>query len=116
MPSSTSTDRRARVSKVVTVPSVAVLALTTLLGVVGFAAGTTFYSSITVSLRAREALLPALAFPILVPVVIATVRATAALVAGGWSPEVTTWLTFLAAFDVGTIILATLLFPYALEG
>ena len=92
------------------------LALTTLLGVVGFAAGTTFYSSITVSLRAREALLPALAFPILVPVVIATVRATAALVAGGWSPEVTTWLTFLAAFDVGTIILATLLFPYALEG
>ncbi|WP_027462032.1 heme exporter protein CcmB [Deinococcus ficus] len=92
------------------------LLLATLLGVVGFAAGTTFYGSITVSLRAREALLPALAFPILVPVVIASVRATTDLIASGWTPEVTTWLTFLTAFDVGTVILATMLFPYALDG
>ncbi|THF88662.1 heme ABC transporter permease CcmB [Deinococcus sp. KSM4-11] len=92
------------------------LALTTLLGVVGFAAGTTFYGSITVSLRAREALLPALAFPIVVPVVIATVKATALLLAEGWSVEVGTWLSFLAAFDLGTVILATLLFPFAAEG
>lgn len=41
----------------------AALALTTTLGVLGFAAATTFYGSITVNLRAREALLPALAFP-----------------------------------------------------
>ncbi|MFD1730065.1 heme exporter protein CcmB [Deinococcus malanensis] len=94
----------------------AALVLTTLLGVLGFAAGTTFYGSITVSLRAREALLPALAFPILVPVVIATVKATSTLLSTGWSPEVTSWLAFLGAFDLGTVILATLLFPYALEG
>ena len=92
------------------------LALVPGLGVVGFAAGTAFYGSITVNLRAREALLPALAFPILVPVVIASVKATGLLLAGGWTPEVTTWLTFLTAFDVGTVILATLLFPYAVEG
>ncbi|WP_309570909.1 heme exporter protein CcmB [Deinococcus sp.] len=92
------------------------LALTTVLGVTGFAAGTTFYGSITVSLRAREALLPALAFPIVVPVVIATVKATSLLLTGGWSPEVGTWLSFLTAFDVGTVVLATLLFPFAAEG
>lgn len=92
------------------------LALTTLLGVLGFAAATTFYGSITTNLRAREALLPALAFPILVPVVIASVKATSGLLSGGWTPEVTTWLGFLAAFDLGTVILATLLFPYAVEG
>lgn len=92
------------------------LALLTVLGVVGFAAGTTFYGSITVSLRAREALLPALAFPILVPVVIASVKGTSLLLTGGWTPEVTTWAVFLAAFDLGTVILATLLFPYAVEG
>ncbi|WP_019585760.1 heme exporter protein CcmB [Deinococcus apachensis] len=92
------------------------LALLTVLGVVGFAAGTTFYGSITVNLRAREALLPALAFPILVPVVIASVKGTSLLLIGGWTPEVTTWVVFLAAFDVGTIILATLLFPFAVEG
>ncbi|WP_231724539.1 heme exporter protein CcmB [Deinococcus actinosclerus] len=94
----------------------AALALTTALGVLGFAAATTFYGSITVNLRAREALLPALAFPILVPAVLATVQATRLLLEGGWSPEVTTWLTFLTAFDLGTIILATLLFPAAVEG
>ncbi|WP_216328730.1 heme exporter protein CcmB [Deinococcus aestuarii] len=92
------------------------LALVTALGVIGFAAGTTFYGSITVNLRAREALLPALAFPILVPVVIASVKATSLLLTGGWTPEVTTWLVFLAAFDLGTVILATLLFGFAVEG
>lgn len=92
------------------------LVLTTLLGVLGFAAGTTFYGSITVNLRAREALLPALAFPILVPVVIAAIKATTLLLQFGWSAEVGTWLTFLLAFDIGTVILATLLFPYAVEG
>ena len=91
------------------------LAVTTLLGVLGFAAGSTFYGSITVNLRAREALLPALAFPILVPVVIASVRATTLLLQGGWSGDVATWLGFLLAFDVGTVLLATLLFPFALE-
>ncbi|GGK93327.1 heme exporter protein CcmB [Deinococcus radiotolerans] len=94
----------------------AALALTTALGVLGFAAGTTFYGSITVNLRAREALLPALAFPILVPAVIATVQATRLLLEAGWSAEVATWLTFLTAFDLGTVILATLLFPAAVEG
>ncbi|MBZ9751659.1 heme exporter protein CcmB [Deinococcus sp. HMF7604] len=94
----------------------AALALTAALGVLGFASGTTFYGSITVNLRAREALLPALAFPILVPAVIATVKATTLLLTGGWSAEVATWLTFLAAFDLGTVILATLLFPAAAEG
>ena len=94
----------------------AALGLTTVLGILGLAAGTTFYGSITVNLRAREALLPALAFPILVPVVIASVKATSLLLAEGWSPEVATWLGFLAAFDLGTVILATLLFPYAAEG
>ncbi|MCP2013684.1 heme exporter protein B [Deinococcus sp. HSC-46F16] len=92
------------------------LALVTGLGILGLSAGTTFYSAITVNLRAREALLPALAFPILVPVVIATVKATSLLLAGGWSGEVTTWLVFLAGFDVGTVILATLLFGFAVEG
>lgn len=92
------------------------LVLPTVLGVLGFAAGTTFYGAITVNLRAREALLPALAFPILVPVVIASVKATTLLLTGGWSPEVTTWVTFLATFDLGTVILATLLFGYAVEG
>lgn len=91
------------------------LGLTAGLGVLGLAAGATFYGAITVNLRAREALLPALAFPILVPVVIAAVASTKLLLQGGWSAEVGGWLGFLAAFDLATVVLATVLFPFALE-
>ncbi len=91
------------------------LLLTAVLGVTGLSASSTFYAAITVNLRAREALLPALAFPLLVPVVLATVKATSLLISGGWSAEVGGWLGFLAAFDVGTLIVCTLLFPFAVE-
>ncbi len=91
------------------------LLLTTVLGVTGLSASSTFYAAITVNLRAREALLPALAFPLLVPVILATVKATALLLTVGWNKEVAGWLGFLAAFDVGTLIVCTLLFPFALE-
>lgn len=86
------------------------------LGVVGLAAATTFYASLTVNLRAREALLPALAFPLLIPLVIGTVRATSILLTGGWTDEALAWAGFLLAFDVGTLVLAAWLFGYAVEG
>ena len=91
------------------------LILTGLLGVTGLSASSTFYAAITVNLRAREALLPALAFPLLVPVVLSTVKATGLLISGGWSGEVAGWLGFLAAFDLGTLIVCTLLFAFAVE-
>ncbi|GAA3997770.1 heme exporter protein CcmB [Deinococcus rubellus] len=91
------------------------LGLVAVLGVTGLSASSTFYAAITVNLRAREALLPALAFPLLVPVVLSTVKATSLLIGGGWSSEVAAWLSFLAVFDVGTLIVCTLLFPFAVE-
>lgn len=90
-------------------------ALVVLLGLVGFAASSCFYSAITVNLRAREALLPVLAFPVLVPVVLASVRATTLLFDGGLSGEIEFWLRFLLLYDLGAIVISTLLFPYAIE-
>lgn len=91
------------------------LLLTTLLGITGLTATSTFYAAITVNLRAREALLPALAFPLLVPTLLASVKATALLLSSGWNSDVSGWLSFLAAFDCGTLLICTLLFPFALE-
>lgn len=91
------------------------LILTTLLGVLGLGASSTFYAAITVNLRAREALLPALAFPVLIPVVLSTVQATSLLLSGGWSAQVGSWLSFLALFDASMVIVSTLLFPFVLE-
>ncbi|PYE55877.1 heme exporter protein CcmB [Deinococcus yavapaiensis] len=90
-------------------------ALVVLLGLVGFAATSCFYAAITVNLRAREALLPVLAFPVLVPVVLFSVRATGLLFAGGLSAETSAAVQLLLLYDVAAIVISTLLFPYAIE-
>ena len=92
------------------------LAVTVLLGLLGFAATSCFYAAITVNLRAREALLPVLAFPVMVPVVLATVRATSLLLAGGLPGEWGAWLEFLLLYDLASVVVSALLFPYAVEG
>src|SRR5690606_21136438 len=53
-----------------------------LLGTFGFAVIATFYAGLTANLAAREALLPVLMFPVIVPVMLGAVRATEALVEG----------------------------------
>lgn len=58
------------------------LLATLLLGTFGFAVIATFYAGLTANLAAREALLPVLMFPVIVPVMLGAVRATEALVGG----------------------------------
>lgn len=92
------------------------LLLVTLLGVLGLSAANTFYAALTVNLRSKEALLPALAFPPLIPLVIAAVRASSVLLTGGWTEEAISWTVFLLAFDLLTLVLASWLFAFAVEG
>lgn len=76
-------------------------------GTLGFAAVGTLFAAMLIRARSRDVLLPVLLFPITVPVIIAGVRGTAALL----QPEVDTailqfWLALLAAFDVVFVTLA----------
>src|SRR5690606_20164983 len=57
-----------------------VVPATLLLGTFGFAVIATFYAGLTANLQAREALLPVLMFPVIVPVMLGAVRATEAVV------------------------------------
>ena len=91
-------------------------ALTVTLGVIGFSIVATFQSALTVGLRARESLLPLLIFPIVVPVVLAAVKATVGIVTLDPSIDVWGWLRLLLAFDVIYLVTCTLAFPYAVEG
>ena len=90
--------------------------LTVTLGVIGFSIVATFQSALTVGLRARESLLPLLIFPIVVPVVLASVKATVGIVTLDPSIDVSGWLRLLLAFDVIYLVTCTLAFPYAVEG
>jgi len=83
------------------------------LGTLGIATVGTLLSAVAASTRAREILLPLLVFPLLVPVVIAVVKATQAVI----SPVAhdAPWLGLLAAFDVLFLSVSALTFRYVVE-
>ena len=76
-------------------------------GTVGFSAVGTLFAAMLVRARTRDVLLPILLYPITVPVMIAGVRGTSALLA---SPpdesEATMWIALLVCFDVVFVTLA----------
>jgi heme exporter protein B len=85
-----------------------------LLGTLGVATIGTLFSVMAAATRARELLLPLLVFPLIVPIVIAAVRATGSLLAPGGANE-PPWLGLIIAFDIIFLSLATLLFQYVIE-
>ena len=84
-----------------------------LLGTLGVATIGTLFSAMAAATRARELLLPLLVFPLIVPIVIAAVRATGSLLAPGANEP--PWLGLIIAFDIIFLSLATLLFQYVIE-
>jgi heme exporter protein CcmB len=76
-------------------------------GTVGFAAVGTLFAAMLVRARSRDVMLPVLLYPITVPVIIAGVRGTAALLQA--VPDVATarmWVALLAFFDVVFVTLS----------
>jgi heme exporter protein B len=90
------------------------LALTVVLGAFGFATIATFYAALTANLQAREALLPVLMFPVVVPIVLAAVRATESLLGGAAGP-VGDWLLLLLGFDLIYFVVCTSLFHFVVD-
>ena len=69
-------------------------------GTTGFAAVGTLFAAMLVRARSRDVLLPVLLYPITVPVIIAGVRGTAALLQSDVELEIVRfWLALLVAFD-----------------
>jgi len=76
-------------------------------GTIGFASVGTLFAAMLVRARSRDVLLPVLLYPITIPVIIAGVRGTAALVQQvPDEPMATFWLMLLAAFDTVFVTVA----------
>ena len=76
-------------------------------GTVGFTAVGTMFAAMLARARSRDVLLPVLLYPMTVPVIIAGVRGTSALLQASPDPAVArAWLSLLLAFDVVFITLA----------
>ncbi len=87
-----------------------------LLGTIGFAAVGTLFAAISVNTRTREVMLPVLLFPVTVPVIIAAVKATGVVFAGGSLGGAGGWLNLLISFDAIFLVVAFVTFEYVLEG
>ncbi|MCC6173689.1 MAG: heme exporter protein CcmB [Chloroflexi bacterium] len=88
--------------------------LVVVLGTIGFSAAGTVVAAIAANTRAREVMLPLLLLPLAVPVLIASVKATA-LALGAHPVEELPWLQLLAGFDVILVATSFLVFEYVLE-
>jgi heme exporter protein B len=91
------------------------LLLVLLLGTVGFATLGTFYAAMASRSRAREVLLPLLLFPMLVPLLIAAIEASAALLEGDPMGNAGTWIRLLLAFDLVFLGSAIFAFEHVIE-
>ena len=90
------------------------LLLALFLGTLGFAAVGTLLAVMAASTRSREVLLPVLMFPILLPVVIASVRATT-LILTRQTNDVSAWLNLLGAYDVLFLAISYAVFDRVVE-
>jgi heme exporter protein B len=88
-------------------------ALVCVLGNVGFAALATLFAPMSVGTRAREVVLPLLLFPLLAPLVIAAVKASAVLLGGAGESAV--WIQVLVCFDAVFTVAGWLLFEHVLR-
>ena len=89
------------------------LVLIVCVGTTGYVCLTTLLATLGSRVRAREVLLPVLALPLLVPLLIGAVRATGAAldVPSGSAP----WLLLLTVFTLWSALGSALLFPFLVE-
>ena len=85
------------------------------LAAIGLVAVGTLFSAMAVNTRLAELLLPMLALPFFVPIVIPAAQATARLLVGRPPEEAVSWLKLLLAFDIVFVAGCILLFPFMFE-
>ncbi|MFH1003301.1 MAG: heme exporter protein CcmB [Chloroflexota bacterium] len=86
-----------------------------LLATVGFVAVGTLFSALAVNTKAREMVLPLLFLPIVVPVIIAAVKASGLALGGEPWSSLGSWLGIIGAFDVIFLVVSFLVFTYVIE-
>jgi heme exporter protein B len=91
------------------------LFLVALLGTIGFCVLGTLLSAITMRARARELLLPLVLFPLMIPVILATIRCMEAILRAGELGDALPWLRLLIGFDVIFVTLGVLIFDWVIE-
>ena len=91
------------------------LVLVILLGSVGYVAVGTLLSSMTIQARTRDVLLPVLLFPVIVPVLLASVKASGGFLNQLPMGEIWPWVNILIAYDVIFVAVAFMVYDFVVE-
>jgi heme exporter protein B len=91
------------------------LILPLLLGTLGFAAVGTLFAAMSINTRLKEALLPMLTLPVLVPALLAAVESFRAVITGAPYSEVLSWMKLGGAFALLFVTACFMLFEYVVE-
>ena len=91
------------------------LFLVTLLGTLGFCVLGTITAAITLRARARELLLPLVLFPLMIPVILATIRCMEMVLRTGSFGDAIAWLRLLIGFDAIFLTIGVLIFDWVIE-
>src|SRR5687767_3131640 len=96
-------------------PRLLTLLLVIILGAAGLSAPGTLYAAMTAQLKAKQTLLPLLLFPLIVPVLLASVKSTSLIILGDPMGQGSTWIILLIAFDLIYWSLCGLLYGRVVE-
>lgn len=85
------------------------------LGSWGYVAVGTLLASMAVQARTRDVLLPILLFPVAIPLLVASVKASGGFLDGSAFSDIVPWLNILVAYDVIFTAVAFMVFDYVVE-
>jgi heme exporter protein B len=91
------------------------LLLVIFLGSLGYVAVGTILASMAVQARTRDILLPILLFPVIIPVLVAAVKASSGFLQGSAMADIQSWLSLLIAYDVIFVAVSFMVFDYVVE-
>lgn len=91
------------------------LILILLLGTLGLIVVGTFLSAMTIQTRSRETLLPIAMLPIVLPVILAAVRVSTAIIQEKASADWLSWIAILILIDFVYFLLCYVMFPFVVE-
>ncbi len=86
-----------------------------LLGTAGLSAPGTLYAAMTAQVKSKQTLLPLLLFPLIVPALLASVKATSLAILGDPMDQSKSWIALLVAFDLIYWSLCGLLYDRVIE-
>ena len=72
-------------------------------------------SALTLRARARELLLPLVLFPLMIPLILATIRCMENVISTGSVGDTQPWLRLLVGFDVIFLTIGDLIFDWVIE-